>query len=400
MVSLKDYEEIVGKDEINYILNLAQRIKDSKVVHINSTSFGGGVVEMLKSLVPLLKSVGVNLSWQVIKGDDKFFKITKSIHNALQGDKRIKLTEEMKKYHIEINKKNLSNLNLNADVVIIHDPQPIPLVLFKEKGKWIWRSHIDMSEANVDVWNYIKQFISKYDAIVFTYEKCLPKHSIEKPIYFRYPGIDPLSDKNKPLSISEILKVLNKYELNPEKPIIGQVSRFDPWKDPVGVINLFKKVKRKIKNVQLVMIGSFAKDDPEGYEWYKKIVNHVKNEKNIFILTNLNDVEVNAFQRSFNVAIQMSIKEGFGLTVTEALWKGVPVVSRKTGGIPLQVIDGINGYLVNNLEEGAERVIFLLKRPWLAREMGYNGREHIKKNFLITVNLREYLRMHIDLIGV
>ncbi|RLI06067.1 glycosyl transferase family 1 [Candidatus Bathyarchaeota archaeon] len=399
---VEDYIPIVGADEVNSIFELAERVKGAKVIHVNATSYGGGVAEILKSIVPLANSIGLNAKWQVLKGNPIFFSTTKKIHNALQGDKSIKLTVDMQENYLKVNDLNAKLLDLDGDVVIIHDPQPLPLINYRRGGKWVWRCHIDTSEPNQNVWSFIKPFVEKYDALVFSRERYVPKDIYGAKIFVRYPSLDPLSEKNKPLSQTEILRILEKFEVDPDKPIIGQVARFDPWKNTLGVIDVYRKIREKIPDIQLLLIGSFAHDDPEGAEWYKKTVEYASNSQDIRILTNLEgvgDLEVNAFQRSFTVALQLSIKEGFGLTVTEALWKGVPVVATRAGGIPLQVIDGITGFLVDNLEEAVDRVILLLKRCWLTRELGRNGVEHVKRNFLVTKDLKEYLRMHIELVG-
>ena len=404
MRSIKDYEAIIGRDEVRSILRLAKRVYGAKVIHVNATAYGGGVAEILKNLIPLAQSVGLKAKWEVIKGDPEFFKITKAIHNALQGSKEIRLTEEMKDHYIMVAKKNIEYLDLEGDVVIIHDPQPLPLVDYRGKNKWIWRCHIDLSDPNPEVWGFIRRYVIKFDAAVFTLERYIPD-DIKGLIrtYVRYPAIDPLSDKNKPLPTTTIVKILERFGIDPERPIIGQVSRFDPWKDPLGVIDVYRKVKKRIKDVQLVMIGCFAHDDPEGYEWYRKTMDYANGDRDIHILTNMDgvsDLEVNAFQRAFTVALQLSRREGFGLSVTEALWKGVPVVARRAGGIPLQVINGVTGYLINGIESASRKVTLLIRRPWLARLLGEKGREHVRRNFLITKLLKDYLRMHIDLVGI
>jgi len=402
---IEDYIPIVGKGEVNSILELAERVKGAKVIHINATAYGGGVAEMLKSLVPLARSVGLNAIWQVLKGEPEFFNVTKRIHNALQGDRSANLTKDMEETYFRVNKLNAESLDLYGDVVVIHDPQPLPLINYRGDGagKWVWRCHIDLSDPNPAVWSFTKQFIEKYDALVFSLERYIPRDLKSVKVFIEYPTIDPLSEKNIPLRQTDILKVLERYDVDPDRPIIGQVARFDPWKNPLGVIDVYRKVKEKIPDVQLLLIGSFAHDDPEGSAWYRKTVAYAGNDRDIHVLTNLDgvmDFEVNAFQRSFVVALQLSIREGFGLSVTEALWKGVPVVATRVGGIPLQVIDGVTGFLVNSLEEAAEKTILLIKRPWLARELGQYGMQHVKLNFLVTKGLKDYLRMHIELVGV
>jgi len=270
------------------------------------------------------------------------------------------------------------------------------------EGKWVWRCHIDTSSPNTKVWSLINGYIKKYDAVIFSLERYVPRDLSKMRVLIDYPTIDPLSAKNAPLSTGEIQKVLDRYDVDPDRPIVGQVARFDPWKNPLGAIDVYRRVKEKIPNLQLLMIGSFANDDLDGVEWHKKAVKYAGSDRDVHILTNLDGVlnkEVNAFQRSLSVALQLSIREGFGLTVTEALWKGVPVVGTKAGGITLQVIDGVTGYLVESLEKAAESTELLIRRPWLARELGHAGMQHVRLNFLITKGLKNYLRMHIELVG-
>ncbi len=402
MRKIKDYIPIVGRDEVEEIMYLAEYVEGAKVVHVNSTRFGGGVAEILKSLIPLANSVGLRAVWEVIEGDSYFFQITKAIHNALQGELSVELTPEMYQHYLCVNRVNAEKLDLEGDVVVIHDPQPLPLVEHRRNGKWVWRCHIDMSKPNDSVWKLLKRFVEKYDLAVFTMERYIPR-DFRGRFLIEYPCIDPLSDKNKPLSHTKILDVLERYDIDPDRPIIGQVARFDKWKNPLGVIDVYRLVKRKVRDVQLLLIGVFAHDDPEGEEWYRKTLDYADADRDIHILTNndgVGDIEVNALQRSLTVALQLSIREGFGLTVTEALWKGVPVVATRVGGIPLQVIDYVTGFLVDDLKNAAEKTEILIRRPWLARQFGRNGFEHVKNNFLITKALKNYLRMHIELVGL
>jgi len=404
--SLSDYEPIIGSDEVKSIMSLAERVRGAKVIHVNATAYGGGVAEMLKSLVPLSRSVGLNVKWEVITANPDFFRITKRIHNALQGDMGITLTEEEVRHYLRVARDNASELDLDGDVVVIHDPQPLPMIKYasNRRAPWVWRCHIDLSDPNPSVWALLKPYVMMYDALIFTMESYVPRDVKGPKIYLRRPSIDPLSPKNKPLMPSEVLKVLSRYGVDPDRPIVGQVSRFDPWKDPLGVLKTFKLVKERVPDAQLVMIGAFAHDDPEGVEWYEKTLKHAEGLRDAHILTNhdgVGDYEVNAFQRASTVVIQLSTREGFCLAVTEALWKGTPVVATRAGGIPLQVIDGVTGYLVNRRDyaTAARKVVELIKRPWLARTLGSNGREHVRRNFLITRLLRDYLRMQIDLVS-
>jgi trehalose synthase len=353
-------------------------------------------------LVPLASAVGLDAKWETIEGDEEFFRITKAMHNALQGDRNIALTPEMFEHYVEVNRRNAAQLDLEGEVVMIHDPQPLALIDSKREGKWVWRCHVDLSEPNITIWNKLASFAVKYDRSVFSMESYIPKHFGGRAIV-DYPCIDPLSEKNMSLDPSQIYATLKKFDVKPDKPIIGQISRFDRWKNPLGVIDVYRKVKKIIPEVQLLLVGSFAADDPEAIEWYNKARDYAGTTPDIHMLTNndgVEDLEVNAFQRSLAVALQLSLKEGFCLSVTEALWKGVPVVATRAGGIPLQVIDGMDGYLVNNTDEAAERVQRLIRTAWLSRQLGRMGMQHVRENFLITKRLREYLRMHIELVGL
>jgi len=400
-VRIEDYASIVGESEVEGIKQLAELVKGEKVAHVNATPYGGGVAEMLNRIIPLARSLDIDANWQTLKGDAEFFTITKKMHNALQGNQGVAIGEAEWKHYFDTVRFNSSVLNLEGDVVVIHDPQPLPLIDYRRGGKWAWRCHIDTSSPNASVWDPLMELIRRYNIAIFSLERYIPK-SLDTQVLIDYPTIDPLATKNAKIGISEIEKVLNRYGVDPARPIIGQVGRFDPWKDPLGAMEVYRMVKGRIGTAQLVLIGSFAKDDPEGKEWYDKAMAFAAKEKDIFVLTNLDgvgDFEVNAFQRAFSVALQMSKREGFGLTVTEALWKGVPVIGTRAGGIPLQVIDGTTGYLIGNYQEGAEKAVLLLKRPWLARELGQNGMRHVRLNFLITKGIMNYLRMHIELVG-
>jgi len=395
--SLKDYIEIIGKEEVETVKKLATPLKGKRVVHINATSFGGGVAEILATLVPLMKDVGLEAEWQVIKGSDDFFNVTKAIHNGLQG-MDVPFTENMKEIFFKNSQLNEKLFEGEYDFVVIHDPQPVGILKYrKEKvGKWIWRFHIDPTNAQERIWQFIKPFIEKYDAAIFTLKEYVKDNLGMEKIVIIPPAIDPLSPKNLDLSQEEIKEIVTKYKVDPNRPIITQVSRFDPWKDPLGVIDMYRIVKREIREVQLVLIASMAHDDPEGWKYYEKTARHAGEDYDIHLLSNLNGVgnlEVNAFQRASDVIIQKSIREGFGLVITEALWKGKPVVAANVGGIPLQVDNRRTGYLVGNIAECAERVIYLLKNSEVANKMGISGKEYVRKNFLITRLLKDYLSL-------
>jgi len=344
-----------------------------------------------------MQNVGLNTYWKLIKGSDEFFNVTKAFHNGLQG-MEIPLTDNMKKTYLEYNEANAQRLDLHHDFVVIHDAQPAAIINSQKirLGKWIWRCHIDLSNPNPDFINFLVPVIHQYDALIFTMEQYIPEPLKSKKAAIIPPSIDPLSDKNKPLSEDSIIEILDKFGVDPEKPIITQVSRFDPWKDPLGVIDAYRIVKREVPDVQLLLIASMAKDDPEGWTYYEKTARHAAEDLDIHLLTDLKcvaDTEVNAFQRASDVILQKSTREGFGLSVAEALWKEVPVVGGNVGGIPMQVIDGVNGFLVNTVQEAAEKTLYLLKHREEAKKMGIKGKEHILKNFLITRHLEDYLRL-------
>jgi len=400
-LSLKDYAEIVGEKKINEIRTRAEKLAGKSVVHVNSTSFGGGVSEILRRLVPLMMDVGINAEWKVITGDKEFFNVTKTFHNALQG-KKVELTENMKKVYLRRNELNANLLSLDYDYVVIHDPQPLAIINYTDgrKGRWIWRCHIDLSQPNEEFWSFLEPFLANYDAFIFSLKKYV-KSSLEKRnVAIIPPSIDPLSDKNKPLPEDRILSTLERYDVDADRPILTQVARFDPWKDPLGVIDVYRKVKKKMPKVQLLLITSMAPDDPEGWTYYEKTARHAGEDYDVHLLTDLmgvGDLEVNAFQRASDVALLKSIREGFGMTVTEALWKKVPVVGGNVGGIPLQVINSETGFLVNTVEEATEKTLYLLKHPEEAEEMGRKGKEHVKENFLITRHLKDYLKLFLRL---
>lgn len=394
---LNDYIDIIGKEEIENIRKLALPLKGKKVVHINATSFGGGVVEILFALVPLMKDVGIDAEWQVMKGSEDFFNVTKSIHNGLQG-MDVPFTKEMKEIFLKNNRINEKLFKGEYDFVVIHDPQPVAILNYRKekKGKWVLRFHIDPTSAQEKIWQFIKPFIEKHDAAIFTLKEYVKEDLKLKNIAIIPPAIDPLSPKNMDLKQEEIENIVINYKVDPDRPIITQVSRFDPWKDPLGVIDMYRIVKKEVKDVQLVLIASIANEDAEGWEYYEKTARHAGEDYDIHLLSNLNGVgnlEVNAFQRASNVIIQKSLREGFGLVITEALWKGKPVVAANVGGIPVQVDNRRTGYLVGDISECAERVIHLLKNSEIAKKMGTSGKEYVRKNFLITRLLKDYLNL-------
>lgn len=396
-LSLDKYSPIIGEEKIQKIVALAENLVGKTVCHVNSTPFGGGVSEILHRLVPLMRSIGLEAEWKVIEGSDEFFNVTKSIHNGLQG-MPIPFTDQMKKTYLECNEMNARKLDLHHEFVVIHDSQPAAIISQHKLrvGKWTWRCHIDLSNPNPEFINFLTPIIHQYDSLIFTMEQYVQEPLKSKKIFIIEPSIDPLSSKNKPLPEDQISSILNKYDVDAEKPIITQVSRFDPWKDPLGVIDVYRMVKKQVPSVQLLLIASMARDDPEGWMYFEKTARHAAEDYDIHLLTDLRgvgDIEVNAFQRASDVVLQKSTREGFGLTVSEALWKEVPVVGGNVGGIPLQIIHGENGFLVNTIEEAAEKTLCLIKHPKEAKEMGRKGKEQVLKNFLITRHLEDYLKL-------
>ncbi len=393
--SLQDYQPIVGGEKVEDIQVLADRLRGARVLHINATAFGGGVAEILSTLVPLMRDVGLDAEWRVMYGEDEFFNVTKAFHNALQGAD-IPLTEEMKEIYDRYNRLNAEAFEGEYDYVVLHDPQPAALLNFHGRtgGRhWIWRCHIDTSAPNRPVWSFLKPYLELYDAGVFTLEQYIGADLKLSRVVIIPPSIDPLSDKNTPLSLEGSHAILAHFEIDVNRPLLTQVSRFDPWKDPLGVIDAYRLVKKGVPEVQLALVGSMASDDPEGWEYYERTVHHAGGDSDIHILSNLDDIEVNAFQTASDVIIQKSTREGFGMTVTEAMWKGRPVVGGNAGGIPLQIVDGQTGFLVSDVEGCAQRILYLLQHPEVSREMGAKGRERVRERFLSIRHLKDYLEL-------
>ncbi|GLI34409.1 glycosyltransferase [Desulforhabdus amnigena] len=393
---LESYAQIVGNEVIDHLRQLAEPLKGMKVVHVNSTREGGGVAEILNWLVPLKKELGLNAEWEVITGEKEFYQCTKSFHNALQGDS-VEIPPALLRIYEKTNEENAERMRgqlEDADFVFIHDPQPAPLLKLcpDRKGKWIWRCHIDLSRPYRAVWKYLRDFVVGYDASVWSladFAQPLPH-----PLYLIAPSIDPLSQKNRELFPGEVNAVFDRWGLDPDKPLITQVSRFDRFKDPVGVIHAYRQVK-EFTSVQLVLAGGGATDDPEGEEVLKEVRNAAGDDPDIHILLLPSDAhrEINALQRASTICLQKSTKEGFGLTVTEAMWKGKPVIGGDTGGIRLQVINHHTGFLVNTPEGAALRVRYLLKKRDKLEEMGRKAKDLVLNNFLVTRHLREYLTL-------
>jgi trehalose synthase len=396
-VKLSDYEPIVGKGSIEELSLLASKLSGKVIQNINSTFTGGGVAEILSRMVPLLSELGVDARWSVIKGDAAFFEVTKKLHNALHGREEKISAQDISVFQ-ETSRKNIRELELYGDIIFVHDPQPVALIeRKKELGKnWIWRCHIDVSKPNEAAWNFIKPWVTQYDAAVFS----APAFSTPLPMrqFLISPSIDPLSDKNKELSQDIIDSVLSKYGIPSDKPLIVQVSRFDYLKDPVGVIQAFKKVRRSI-DCRLVLAGGTATDDPESGKVLAEVMNRAEGDPDIKVLLIPpgSDIEINALQRAATVVVQKSLKEGFGLTVSEALWKAKPVVASAVGGIPLQVKNKFTGLLSHGIEGTAYAIKQLLGNPEYAKWLGQNGREHVKHNFLITRHVKDYMVLFLTL---
>jgi trehalose synthase len=394
MAKLNDYIPIVGQPIIDDLMLVAEKLKGKIIQHINSTAVGGGVAEILNRMVPLLTELGVDSRWDVMKGGEEFFWVTKKFHNALHGNKE-EITQHDFDIFMETSRRSIEQLDTYGDIVFVHDPQPIALVNKKSVNKWIWRCHIDISNPDKIVWEFLRGFVDKYDAAVFS----APSFSQNLPIrqFLIPPSIDPLSDKNKDLPQEFIKSVLEKYGIVENKPIITQISRFDRLKDPMGVIEAFWEVKRHI-DCQLVLAGGTAADDPEAIEVLGEVREKAQHDPDIHILLMPhNDIEVNALQRGSTVIIQKSIKEGFGLTVAEALWKAKPVVASAVGGIPLQITHKYSGLLCHTIQGAAFAIKQLLNAPEYAKNLGQNGQEHIRNNFLLTRHLRDYMLMFLSL---
>jgi trehalose synthase len=391
---LNEYVGIAPKGDLILIKRLCEKLRGRDFLHINSTRAGGGVAEILQRMIPLLQELGINARWEVIEGDKRFFDITKKIHNALQGFTEV-LTEEMWEYYFYVNKENSSKIELGADAVFIHDPQPAPLVKFrpsKRRGIWFWRCHIDLSNPQKEICDRLMEYYNEYDASVFSVSNfAIGEKSLE---FIIPPSIDPLSDKNVELTEKEIEDILSPYNIPLDRPMILQVSRFDRFKDPIGVIKAYRNVK-KYNDCILVLAGSPATDDPEGEVVLNEVKEFAADDPDIFILMlpPFSDKVINALQRAATIVLQKSIKEGFGLTVSEAMWKGKPVIGGAVGGIPLQIIHRVTGFLVHSIEGAAFRIRQFLNSPEMIKRMGEAGREHVRENFLITRQIRDYLSL-------
>jgi trehalose synthase len=388
---LDDYKAIVGSAAIDELRFLAQEVKGRTLKMINSTAVGGGVAEMLNQLIPLLNELEVKTHWDVITGGNDFFEVTKAFHNALQGSD-YKLTQQARDIYLLHNQQNSQRIQFSEDVIVVHDPQPAAMIHGQTASaqRWVWRCHIDLSSPNQEVWGFLQPFIERYHAAIFSSQSFTRQLHI--PQYLFYPCIDPLSEKNKELEDSFIQKVCEEFGVDRSRPIVTQVSRFDRAKDPVGVIQAFKQA-RKYVDCQLVLAGGGATDDPEGAVVLKEVQEAAGEDPDIIILDlpPWCALEINALQRASTLIVQKSIKEGFGLTVTEALWKAKPTIAGAVGGIPNQIIHKLTGVLVHSVDGCAYQMRYLLTHPDFAKQLGQNGREHVKENFLMSTNVRRWL---------
>jgi len=386
LTQIDDYAKYVGEETVERIREKARAIANLHVTHVSSTYYGGGVAVLLSSLALLMNSVGIETGWRVIQGSPDFFSVTKKMHNALQGGE-IRLTDRKKQIYEDIVRENVVRNHLDHDRVIIHDPQPLPMIThYQKRGPWIWHCHLDMSQPDQELWDYLSPFVAHYDAAVFSLEEYA--RDIATPQVFFMPAIDPFVIKNKPLSDDEINERLSHYDIPVDRPIVTQISRFDRWKDPEGVIKAFQLAQDDI-DATLVMLGNFASDDPEGETIYQSLLDCQSDR--IFILSKEDTALVNALQTRATTVLQKSKREGFGLTVTEAMWKGTPVIGGNVGGIRYQIEDGKNGYLVDSIEETAERIVQLVNDPDLAAELGQRAHESVRDNFLLIRMLEQYI---------
>jgi trehalose synthase len=395
MSLLASYEEVVGRHEIERLRRLAAPLRGKRIIHVNSTRQGGGVAEILGWMIPLMAELGIDARWETIRGDADFYRVTKAFHNGLQG-LPVSLRPSDFKMHREVNEANARELDLEAEVVFIHDPQPIYLRRFTRRGKvgrWIWRCHVDASHPNRGVWKHLSEAITDYDATVFS----MPSFTrpLDRPMFLIPPSIDPLSPKNCPMDEAERIAILERLGIDPDRPLLLQVSRFDRFKDPLGVIDAFRLVRLSHPELQLALVGGPADDDPEGAEVLREVLERAGDDADLKVLLLPSDShrEINALQRSAVIVLQKSLKEGFGLTVTEALWKGKPVIGGATGGITLQVHDYQTGFLVHSPAGAAYRIRYLLRYADKRLRMGVTGHEFVLENFLLTRHLRDYFSM-------
>jgi trehalose synthase len=395
--SLHAYRGVAPDAILDDLLRSASELRGARVLHVNATPYGGGVSELLRSAVPILNDLGLVAHWKIIRGDDRFFQVTKKIHNGLQGAAH-DLTEADREAYLGTSRRNAELLEEEYDFVFLHDPQPAGILSLRGNGdsRWVWRCHIDTSQPNPSVWAFLHDYLRPFDAAVFTMEQFVPPDLPVARVGIMPPAIDPLSPKNMPLADATARGVLEWIGVELGRPLASQVSRFDPWKDPLGVIAAYRLAREEVPGLQLALVGSMALDDPEGWDVYRQVREASHSDPDIHVFTNLTgvgNIEVNAFQRLSQVAIQKSIREGFGLVVSEALWKGTPVVAGNAGGIPLQMADGAGGILVGGVEECANALVALLRDPERARDLAEKGRARVREHFLLPRLLFDELEL-------
>ncbi len=398
------FEEVVGREALEELAALAAPLRGVRVLQLNATSYGGGVSEMLRSQVPLEMGLGIDVEWRVIAADEPFFRVTKGIHNGLQGA-QMTLTPQDQETYLTYNQRNAELFGADYDVVIVHDPQPAAMRHFgaDRRMHWVWRCHIDTSQPNEGVWAFLQPYLADYDAVVFTMKEFVPPGLDGERVIVMPPAIDPLSPKNMPVPQALARRVLEWMGVRSDQPLMTQVSRFDPWKDPMGVIEVYRRVREEIPDLQLALLGSMALDDPEAWDIYRAILDEVSGDPEVHVFTNLtgvSSVEVNAFQTLSDIAVQKSIREGFGLVVSETLWKGTPVVALRAGGIPMQIPPESRDLLVDSTEECAQRALHFLQNPQAARDHGARGREWVRERFLLPRLVADELRLIRRLVGI
>src|SRR5947209_5985174 len=401
--SLADYATIATRGLMDEIRRLAEPLAGKRAVHLSATAFGGGVAEISYTLIPLMQDAGLDVEWRIIRGAEEFYNVTKTIHNALQGNPQ-GLDDEQREIFTRYQELNAREFEDDYDFIVVHDPQPVGLIdhFPNSDAHWIWRGHIDFSTPNQEVFDFVLPSIRRYDAAIFHMREYVPRAEGLPPCYIWPPAIDPLAPKNMALSPEDAAYIVDQFGIDVERPLLTQVSRFDPWKDPLGVIDAYRVVKERFPDVQLALVGSMAHDDPEGWDYYNQTVAYAAGDPDIYILSNLNNVgsvEVNAFQVHSAALIQKSIREGFGLTVTEALWKARPIVAGRVGGIVDQIQDGDTGFLVDSVEQCAVALKTILDDPERARRMARQGKEFVRRNFLTPRLVRDWLALFNRLVG-
>ncbi len=389
-MQLDDYMAVVGKRYVSQLKRLAEPLRGLRVVNVNSTKEGGGVAEILNRTVPLMNELGLDVRWEIIEGDAQFFRATKAMHNSLQGD-RITISRDDLDHYVEVNRRHGDKIDFDADVVVIHDPQPAALIENKNAGQhWVWRCHIDIARPWRDTWEFLRKYVERYECSIFSMAKF--SQNLPHPQYIIAPAIDPLSDKNRDMLDAEAREIVESLGVNTDKPLIVQVSRFDRFKDPIGVIRAFQ-IARRFNDCTLVLAGGGATDDPEGEEVYRQVLAESEGDPDIHVLMLPPDAHriINAIQAAATIIVQKSTKEGFGLTVTEGMWKGKPVIGGAVGGITTQIFDYLTGFLVHSVEGAAYRMRYVLNRPEMMKKIGKNAKEFVRTNYLITRNVRDYL---------